>query len=318
MLNKIFKSEQYLGRNKRNYFEGWYFRHMGDKPFSFIVGISKSENDRHSFIQYIDEHNSYYFRYGVDEFSYDEIDMTISVGGNLFSLGGISAEIDKDGIIIDAHVKYTNMEKFVKTAYAPSVMGPFAYVPMFCNHAVISMNHECNGCLKVIKSPTKGSGKDKHEELVNSIVHCNGYIEKDFGSKFPESYFWMHAANDNTSIMCAVAWPIIGRMRGYLCIIRHAGKQYNFSLYSGAKLELFEIDNDNVDLILSKGKNKLYISAHNNESRQELIAPDSNGEMTIKIMENLSANTHIKLVLDGEAVDLSDIVKCAFESVLNR
>lgn len=315
MLNKIFKSEKYLGHNKKNYFEGWYFRHTGDNPFSFIVGISKSVNDTHSFIQYIDENRSHYFRYNADEFTFDEIGMTVNVGGNDFSLAGIDADIDKDGVVISAHIRYANMEKFVKTAYAPSVMGPFSYVPMYCNHAVISMNHDCAGSIVITEyaNDTRNSGHDASVEL---LVNCAGYIEKDYGSKFPQSYFWMHASNADTSIMCAVAWPIIGKMRGYLCIIRHNGKQYNLSLYNGGKLELFEIDSDNAELILSRGKNRLYISAHSNDSRRELIAPDNNGEMTIRITENLAADSHIRLVLDGEDVDLSNIGKCAFESVL--
>ena len=50
---KLFRPEIFQGNlKKKNYFEGWYFKHVaqnGKHVFSFIPGISLTQNDRHAF-----------------------------------------------------------------------------------------------------------------------------------------------------------------------------------------------------------------------------------------------------------------------------
>lgn len=301
-MKKIFNSEQYLGSRKKNYFEGWYFRHTTEKPFAFIVGISKSEKDSHSFIQYIDCEDSFYFRYPAEDFSYNPQNAEIKIQNNTFSETGISADIDKDGQVITADLCYSGLHRFKKTPFSPSVMGPFSYVPMVCNHSLISLNHAADGKLR------------KNGRL--SAVKGRGYIEKDFGNKFPDNYFWLHASNDKTSIMCAVAWPLIFKMRGFLCVISDKENQYNLSLYSGAKLKRFEVSPDKVELLIKKGGSYLELTAKTNSDAQRLIAPDKGGKMSIGIMENLNAECSAKLTIKNESIDLSDIETAAFETVL--
>ena len=75
-------------------------------------------------------------------------------------------------------------------------MGYFAYIPnMECNHAVISMNHTVDGCIRY-------NGSD--------ISFCNdfGYIEKDWGKSFPSRYVWVqanHFPRPGDSIMLSIA-----------------------------------------------------------------------------------------------------------------
>lgn len=303
MFKKLFKTENYIGKRKKGYFEGWYFRHSGDYPFSFIAAISRAENDEHSFIQYIDAHKSHYFRFGVEAFSFDDKDMTIRIGKNVFSLRGIKLDIDDGVFSVKADIDYSDMVRFKKTAYAPSIMGPFTYLPMVCNHCVISMSHEFSGTLC--------AGSDGQRN-----VSGKGYIEKDFGNAFPANYFWTHAESADTSIMFAVAWPLIFGIKGYLCIISHKGKQYNYSYYTRAKLKKIVVTDDHAELLVTKGKSALHITADSNDSRQKLIAPARGGKMDIVINENLTADITATLTLNGEVIPLTDLTSACFESVL--
>ena len=301
-MGQIFGSEHYVGKKKKNYFEGWYFRHNSAYPFSFIAGVSRAEGDEHSFVQYIDCNCSRYFRFALSDFSYNKTDMEIRIGNNVFSQRGISADVGEGDGRITADVGYSGMVRYKKSLYAPSVMGPFSYLPMVCRHGIISLDHAFEGTLSV--------GVKTH------LLTGKGYIEKDFGNSFPENYFWMHASAAETSIMCAVAWPLIFGIRGFLCVISHKGKQYNLSLYSGAKLKKFSVTPDGAHLIIKKGGSELTVTAASNASAQKLIAPDRGGNMTIEINENLLADLSVFLTLRGEQIDLRTLTTSCFESVL--
>lgn len=300
MFKRLFKTEDYIGKRKKGYFEGWYFRHSGEYPFSFIAGISRS-GDAHSFIQYIDSTRSHYFRFPLEAFSFEPKGMTVTIGGNTFSNSGIHIDIESDGASIKADVNYSNMVKFKKTAFAPSVMGPFTYLPMVCSHCVVSMSHDCEGLLTVDCNAHTIAGK--------------GYIEKDFGSAFPDNYFWTHAESGETSVMFAIAWPLIFGIKGYLCIVSHKGKQYNLSYYTRAKLTGLSITDTEASFKLTKGKTALTFSAKSNDCRQKLIAPARGGNMDIEINENLAADIDLTLIIKGKPVLLTQVT-AAFESVL--
>lgn len=302
MINRIFNTEQYLGHKRKNYFEGWYFRAAGDTPFAFIIGVSKSIKDPHSFIQYIDSSCSYYFRYDLNKFSFIKDNMTINIDNNIFSLQEIRVNASQDGNSVSAELKLLGITKLNKSLYAPSVMGPFAYLPMFCRHSIVSLQHIVEGDLRVNNKVYK----------INGI----GYIEKDYGTKFPSNYLWLHSSTKDTVILLAIAWPLIFGIKGLLCIILHKGQQYNFSLYNGGKIELMQTTLDNTELIIKCCKSQLKINVKNNLYAQKLLAPASNANMNIVINENLKAEIKCSLILNGLEIDTSDITCCAYEQVV--
>ena len=62
---------------KRNYFEGWYFKHVSEDlthVYSFIPGVSISLNNHHAFIQVINgiSGETEYVPYPLEEFSWDK------------------------------------------------------------------------------------------------------------------------------------------------------------------------------------------------------------------------------------------------------
>ncbi|MCL2062095.1 MAG: hypothetical protein FWH03_05665 [Firmicutes bacterium] len=303
MLNKIFYSERYIGKNKKNgYFEGWYFRTAGETPFAFIVGVSRADEDAHSFIQYVDTHTSCYFRFNLSDFSFEKEGMTVKVANNFFSLYGIYADLNQNGRTVAAALTFSEMFPFKKTAFAPSAMGPFSYLPVPCSHAVISLSHTVNGALTV--------GGATH------YIDAKGYIEKDFGYEFPKNYLWTQFNFYETSVMCAVAWPFLNNLRGFICLALHEGRQYNLSLYTGAKLHTSVLSHDAARFAVHRGKSKLAFEITNNSCAQNLLAPQNGGAMTRNIKENLSAQIKASVVLRGAAIPLPDTLSCAYECVI--
>jgi tocopherol cyclase len=75
---RIYRPEIFQGNmKKKNYFEGWYFKHVSQDlkhVLSFIPGISLTENDPHSFIQVINgiTGKTEYISYPLDEFIWDK------------------------------------------------------------------------------------------------------------------------------------------------------------------------------------------------------------------------------------------------------
>ncbi|MCL2797222.1 MAG: hypothetical protein FWD58_04125 [Firmicutes bacterium] len=331
MLDKIFHTERYLGkRKKKNYFEGWYFRCggvvEGSDPsttppfaFAFIVAVSKSKTDPHSFVQYIDRDNAFYFRFTLEDFSFDKENMTIRVADNIFSKNGIkvncchgvrltdSATVNKPDpakakATLTADIAFSDMVPFRKTFFAPNVMGPFAFLPMPCRHAVVSPYHRVFGSVAV-------NGRERR-------VSGSGYIEKDYGDKFPKNYIWMQAFAGQISIMSAVAWPLAFKLRGFMCLVLHNGKQYNFSLYKGAKLKVDVFSPGKAVYSIQKGKNRVDIDIADNEFSKTLISPIAGGAMAGTIQENLCAGLKLRLVLGGKAIELPDSLPCAFDSCI--
>lgn len=298
---KAFHTENYVGEHKKNYFEGWYFRHGGEDPFSFIVGVTHG-SDAHAFVQFIDRVRSRIYRFPVGALLFEEKDMTVVVGENVFSLRGIDAELGEGEERVCCHVRYGEITPFQKSLFAPSVMGPFGYFPMVCNHAVVSMRHS-------VKGEIERGGKRKE-------VDAQGYIEKDFGSRFPENYFWLHAANERASVMFAVAWPLNLGLRGFLCLFTCGGRQYNLSLYTGARLEKCEVFPDRAEVKVRRGKTALSLYAQS-DGGMPLAAPTAGANMTRTVRENLSARCKIALTLGGREEELGEISECAFECDLS-
>lgn len=298
-MKHIFGSEHYQGRGKRNYFEGWYFRHTGEFPFSFIAGVSQSRDEPHSFIQYIDAQRSAYFTFRPDEFRYERDGMRVHIGDNEFSADGLAVDLGNGSDRLCARVTYGRPVAYKKSLYAPSVMGPFSYLPMPCNHALVSLDHAYSGRLVAGGAERQLCGR--------------GYIEKDYGKSFPENYVWLHAADGDLSLMCAVAWPLVLGMRGFLCVLSYRGRQYNLSLYTGARLRRFACSSRATEIEISRGDLCVRLCARNNELARRLLAPAARGRMITPILENLAADCQADCRIDGQTVNLSG--RCALECV---
>ena len=236
----------------KNYFEGWYFKITNVKDtMAFIPGISINNQKKKAFIQVITNIDSYYIEYDINEFSYERDKFRIRIGNNLFSKNKIHLDIKdkKTNLKIKGSINYSN-HKNIKT----NIMGPFIYVPfMECNHAVISMNNNVNGVIKI----------NHHKKIFNN---GKGYIEKDWGISFPKKYIWLQG-NDfqdrNTSFMLSIATvPFkIFKIKGLICNLVIDEKEYRFATYNGTKILKSKISDNDIEIILKRGDYKLKINA---------------------------------------------------------
>ena len=298
-LDKIRKPLLFQGNNKEEkYFEGWYYKQVSKdhkRAISFIPGISLFNNDVHCFVQYIyvslDENNKKliktgYVKYPVEDFKFNNNPFMLWVENSTFMESMISIKIVDDGINIEGKLNLGSFTPIEKSILAPNIMGFFAYIPkMECYHGIVSMNHRVDGILRI------------NNEEVN-FDNGKGYIEKDWGTSFPERYIWIQCnnfENINTSIFCSVAdIPFMGKsFLGYICNLIIEGVEYRFATYNKSKLKIESITKEKIMIILENSKAKLRIEAYLNEAG-ELIAPKQ-GRMQKIVKEEVSGKVKVNL-----------------------
>jgi len=296
MKSKIFNPVLFQGKlNKKNYFEGWYFKMACREKasiLSLIPGISLSENDRHSFVQYIFTNTSEseniiktgYVRYNIEDFIFNDNPFSVKIGGNIFTLDGISVDLEDSDTFIKGNVILSNITPIQKSIIMPNIMGYFAYIPnMECYHGVVSMNHFLSGSISL---DLKGK-----EEKILDFSGGKGYIEKDWGTSFPSDYVWGQCNNfkdENTSLMFSVAnIPFAGRsFKGFLCNIIVDSKEYRFATYNKSKIISQNVNENTAVFVFENKKAKIMIKSKI-EKPGELIAPVL-GTMERIIKEGLS------------------------------
>lgn len=265
-------------KNKKTFFEGWYFKHQSkDFSIAFIPGINISKDGRkYSFIQVITKDSSYNINYDFKDFSISEDRLTIKIKDNIFSNKGLILNIKHKDITVKGRIIYSDI-----ITVKGDIMGPFAYFPfMECVHGVLSLSHKVNGNLFI------------NNEEVN-FINANGYIEKDSGKSFPKTYLWVQSNDfkiEDMSVMVSIAdIPFLGfEFKGCIAIVYYKGKEYRLATYNGVKLILY----GEKGLIIKRGAYKLEIEIKNLSS-QSLLAPNG-GEMIRTIHENISCSARFK------------------------
>jgi len=289
---RLYNPEVFQGNIKSlNYFEGWYFKNVSaglDNVYSFIPGISLAKDDRHAFIQVIDgiTCKSEYITYPLEEFSWDRKNFCIRVGKSLFTENHIKLKIDNEKINVSGNLYYHNLIKYPKTLFSPGIMGWYSFVPfMECKHGIVSVNHNITGQIAV---------DHKHIDFSGG----KGYIEKDWGSSFPEAWIWCQANNfseRNTSLCFSIAKiPWLGRFfTGLIAFLYYNNKFYLFSTYNKSEVSDVEHTDGSVKLTLKNRDSTLKISTKQ-KSAGELKAPVL-GNMSRKIKESIDSEVSIEL-----------------------
>jgi tocopherol cyclase len=309
-IYKIFHPEIFQGSlNKKKYFEGWYFKHVTaaeDNAFAVIPGISFS-NDSHAFIQYNEGKagKSTYFRYDISEFSFDPRKMIIRIGKSWFTSDGISLDLSNESFTIRGNIFYSGILKPPSGIFMPGIMGWYSYVPwMECNHGVISVNHNLSGSIKVNGNSRKFSGG-------------KGYIEKDWGISFPESWLWMQCNNfpsKSASVMISVGKiPWRGSFFiGFIAFFSINGKTSVMATYNGAKIISLKKGDDNLtEVIIKKGETVLK-AVIAKKGAGVLKAPVS-GLMDNTIKESIDSEVRIELTKSGKILYSENGVKAGYE-----
>ena len=284
----------------RSYFEGWYIKCLSDDLLSsvaFIPGISLGK-DSHAFIHLnTSGHDTEYIKLPLEDFHYETDHFAVGIGNNFFSDRGVHLDLDQPGISIHGDLIFENVHPFPSYFLSPGIMGPLTYVPfMECYHGVVSMRHTIRGVLTI-------------NGVEYGFENGTGYIEKDWGRYFPESWIWMQAnpfQDSDASFMLSVAKiPWMGmHFTGIAGFLNFENEVYRFTTYLGDKISLLELHDWGVDVLVKNSKHRLRLHAELGDGGG-LIAP-VNGDMKRSMKESLNSTLHVELKDNNGNILFSD------------
>ena len=289
---KLLKPILFQGNfRKKRYFEGWYFKQVSanhEHVLSVIPGIALTKTDKHAFIQVIDGRSgqTWNTKYPLTAFDYSEKEFHVSVGSSEFSEKGILLDIETPELKLSGNIFFSGLVKFPSSLLSPGIMGWYSFVPfMECKHGIGSVLHTLDGSLDI-----NGTSLN--------FTEGKGYIEKDWGISFPESWIWLHCNTFETpgsSFTFSVAKiPWLGSyFIGHICFLYFDGKFYLFATYNGSKIKTIRFSKPVLEIEVVNKTHKLKIRATENRSG-ELKAPVT-GEMNRIIKESVDSEIEIEL-----------------------
>ncbi len=293
MLFRLYHPEIFQGSlRKKHYFEGWYFKHVkADTSCTIVIipGISLAGNDPHSFIQIMDggAGQTYYIRYSTREFRWNKNRFFIKVGNSEFTAENIKLNVENETITAKGNIEYQNSVKYPRTLFSPGIMGWYSFVPfMECSHGIVSVIHDLKGSISI-----------NGGEIV--LAGGKGYIEKDWGTSFPESWIWIQSSNfpeHDTSFSFSVAKiPWLGSFFiGFIAFLYLGGRFYLFSTYNRSEVSELKHDGTTIRITLVNKQNRLNVRVTKN-SFGDLRAPVE-GEMSRKIKESIDSEVKLQLL----------------------
>jgi tocopherol cyclase len=292
-VNSIMHPAVFQGAGKkRRYFEGWYFKCVNEKAdavLAFIPGIALGNRpaEHHAFIQVIDglTLKSAYYSYPLESFSYSRNEFALTIAGNRFSRDGLELHLAGGAIEAEGRLAFSNAVPFPARGLYRGLMGPFLFVPaMECYHDAVSLTHGLEGRLTV-------AGRER------DFTGGKGYVEKDWGHSFPNSWIWMqsnHFEEPGASFMLSLARvPWLGlSFTGFTGFLLTSAKLFTFATYTGARLDLLSREGDAVSLTLGDGRRVLSVTAERTGAGA-LHAPVK-GAMDRRIAESLTGVIHLE------------------------
>lgn len=284
----------YHGRGKTPpFFEGWYFKLVDateQHRYAVIPGIFMSDDAgrHHAFVQVLDgaTGRSTYHRYPADEFRAAEEELEVRIGPNRFTEGEMSLEIDAPERTVRGRVTFQGVTPWPVSLTSPGIMGWYAWALfMETYHGVVSLDHEIAGTLEVDGREVDYAGG-------------RGYIEKDWGKRFPEAYVWFqtnHFGEAGTSLTGSVAiipW-LWSAFPGFIVGLWREGALYRFATYTGARIEALEIGDEAVEWVLRDRDHRLEMRAVRAEGG--LLQAPSTADMDRRIAETMNARVDAAL-----------------------
>jgi tocopherol cyclase len=288
---------------KKSYFEGWYFKHVSvdmKHVYSIIPGISLNLNDTHAFIQIINgiTGESEYIIYSLKEFKWDSTKIYLKIGDSVFTDKNIELNIRSENIHLTGHLEYSNIVKFPKSFFSPGIMGWYSFIPfMECKHAIISVDHDITGSMKINDKPVDFNGG-------------HGYIEKDWGTSFPETWLWIQANNfsdQKTSFTFSVAKiPWKGKyFIGFIAFLYYNKKFFVFASYNNSELTELSHTDESIKLTL-KNSNSI-VKVITTKRTFGLLKAPTQGVMSRRIKESIDSTVTLKLYDKNNNLIISDI-----------
>lgn len=185
MLGKYKPSSLSGGFERYNYFEGWFQKVYSTKhkaSFIIIYGYAtRNTNDTFGFIQVLIPGNIPELIYfSKNEISCDPDRHFVRMGTNILAMEVIRINTVRLSIHLNLNNNYP-----IRTF--KNSMGYTYFIPNLpCYHAVLNTYHPV-------------SGEIRYNDVQYSLDSELGYLEKNWGTSFPENYFWLHAVDPNDS-----------------------------------------------------------------------------------------------------------------------
>jgi len=260
--------------------------------------------------------SAYYLKFDIKDYKYSKSKFEISIGDNYFSNKEIRLNIKNKGLQLEGELSFKNIVPYPKTISRPGIMGPYSYIPfMECYHGIVNIHHDIEGSMNICcKAVDFSKGY--------------GYIEKDWGSSFPEAWIWLqsnHFKNDDVSVMFSTAKiPWLGKyFIGFISFLRIKQKIYVFATYNKAKITDISYKDNKLKVSIRHRHNSLEIEAEH--SRGGLLKAPKNGLMSREILESISAvvkvclrDTDGKIIFEGEGTHAGlEIVEDIFDYYFN-
>ena len=223
MLKKYRPSSLRGNFERNNYFEGWFqkvYSKQHNASFILIYGYAtRNSNDQFGFLQVLIPNQTPEIVY----FSKNEVSCDIE--HHIFRLGNniLTTELIQINMQ-DLRIDLTLMNKPSRTF--KNSMGYTYYIPNLpCYHSVLN-------------TIQKVKGEIQHKGVNYTLENEVGYLEKNWGTSFPEKYFWIHAVDPNNpgvSLLFSraeILW--LGRT-----FIKHVG----YLCFDGQQIDLRELKN---------------------------------------------------------------------------
>jgi len=293
-------------RQKGDYFEGWYYKqsHTNFKgSLAFIPGMSLGK-DPHSFIQVIDGHSgkSWNQRFDLDEFEYQNSPFQVRIGKNIFSKDQINLDLPEHSI--RASLQFSQRTPYPWKPWSPGIMGPYTFAPfMECYHGVLSLDHTIEGQIEMPDGRRDFNGG-------------RGYIEKDWGKSFPESWVWMQGnlfEEPGTSFMLSIARVPWRKhyFTGIIGFVLSEKKIHTLATYKGCRIIESSHNAKGVQLLLAQGNTKLRIQLFHKEAAP-LKAP-AKGKMDRIIKESVESEIRFELHKGNKRIAEGHSTHCGSE-----
>ena len=306
-MNNILNPDLYHGKNKHNYFfEGWYFKLTDTKEdlsIALIPGIIKGKN-QHSFIQYVNgaSKSFKYFTFSHKDFISSDKAFNINIAGNYFSLEGIKINLQDKEQSIALDLQFNNIVRWPDSVINPGSMGFYNYLTfMECYSQVSAIDGYASGTILI---------NEKEYKLTNSKI----YIEKNWGKKFPYSWFWFQCntfSQKDLALTCSIAhipFPIYS-FRGFLAAFRYKDEVITFTTMKRSKLTItrgedslsFRLSNRNYELIIEpKSQDEDFLLLHSPDG--EVMKPDVLESIVSEIRVTLKEKSTGKILAEDTGI----------------
>ena len=280
------------------FFEGWYYKLVSADEklrYAIIPGVylAQDQAESHCFVQVFDSKADQvrYHRYDYAAFKPSPDSFEIILGPNYFSADRIELGIDDELGELNGALTFEPLSPWPVRFFSPGAMGWFAWVPfMECYHGVVSMDHTIQGNLCLDGQSLDFSGGQ-------------GYIEKDWGKRFPSAWIWgqsNHFNKPGTSLMVSVAViPWLGRsFAGFIVGFLFEGIIYRFATYNRSKIDEIRLEDKFAHLVLENGTHRLRVKAVRQEGG--LLQAPTEIAMDRRILETLDAQFEVQFeTLEG-------------------